>query len=218
MTAHVAPRRNGNFVKGVLAAGAAAALGLGVFSANGGSFALWQDSAELGNRTTIQSGQLDLEAGPGTWEVDPAGAAGRQGIEDEGMAAYRVVPGDSFVYTQQVTLHAQGDNLAAELDLALPNIIAQSGNEELAQALEVTFTATSEDGHQVIRIDHPTDDTLAGQLRLGASETPRWFNEPVTVSVAVTLPQAVEGTTAQDMSVTLAPATVTATQVLPDEA
>jgi alternate signal-mediated exported protein len=90
--------------KGAIAAGAAGALLLG----GAGSLAFWSDSQTV-TGGTITAGELGLTAlDAGTWKLN-----GTTTLTPAQVAALRVVPGDSVVFTGSYDVRAQGDNLQA---------------------------------------------------------------------------------------------------------
>ncbi|WP_181036016.1 alternate-type signal peptide domain-containing protein [Arthrobacter sp. N199823] len=147
--------------KAAVAAGAAAALMLG----GAGSLALWNDSKTV-DAGTVTTGHLTLDAtAAGTWTDMSIGA---------GTTAFvpgtdHLVPGDTVVYSQTVTIAADGKNLrgaltVGALDAAVP--------EALAEDVTVTIAAA------------PTDPklTLIGSNEVSFAE-PGSYEVPVTITV-----------------------------------
>lgn len=97
------------------------------------------------------------------------------------------VPGDSFTYTGTLAISATGDNLEATLTVDINDFVA-TNNNEFADELDVAFTASGTGISLVGGVYHVTP---------GASTT------SVDVVVTVTFPDAVDGTTAQGLTVDL---------------
>ena len=93
-------------MKGTIAIAAGIALLLG----GGGSLAYWQGSAQVG-ATSIQSGELDVALTSGaTWQVKRGSTT--TDITST-LASFKMVPGDTVVYTVPFQTKAAGTNLAA---------------------------------------------------------------------------------------------------------
>lgn len=93
-------------MKGTIAIAAGIALLLG----GGGSLAYWQGSAQS-SATTIQSGELSVALTSGaTWQVK----RGSTTTDITGtLASFKMVPGDTIVYTVPFQTKANGTNLTA---------------------------------------------------------------------------------------------------------
>lgn len=182
MTTHVRTRHLGR-------AAVAGAAGVLLLTGGGGTFAVWSDTAALGNDTTITSGTLALEpSGQAAWTdargtvIDPAG--------------YVVVPGDTLTYTEDLTIRATGDHLAATLttNLAAPTV---TGDAELAAALRRSAVFTV-DGVPYERLEVPITSADDGAT--------------LTVELSVTFDERTLGTIAQDQTVNLSAVDVVLTQ------
>lgn len=92
-------------IKGAAVAGLGVALLLG----GAGTLAVWNDSAES-QAEKIQAGDLEVTAHPGNWTSSLSGAIGAEDI-----AQYRVIPGESITYSQQLDVVLVGDELKATL-------------------------------------------------------------------------------------------------------
>jgi len=134
-------------LKGSIAGAAGIALLLG----GAGTFALWNQTATVANGS-VTSGVLTIAPGAtGTWKDI---SAGKTASTISNIGAFRMVPGDKLELTQQVTIKATGDNLAAKLTYdpasittaVLPsntaNDAATALNVALKNKLAVTFTAS----------------------------------------------------------------------------
>ncbi len=86
----------------------AAAAGIALLSGGAGTFAMWNQSANV-SVSSIQSGSLSLtpSSTAGAWY----NAAGQK-ID---IATYRIVPGDTISFKQDLNISGTGTNLAAEL-------------------------------------------------------------------------------------------------------
>lgn len=93
-------------IKGAAFAGVGVALLLG----GGGTLANWNVEKEAPAGTII-SGDLDLAAPQGSWTSSKGGG------EIIKIEEYKVVPGETLTYTQDLTLTIEGDQLAARLEV-----------------------------------------------------------------------------------------------------
>lgn len=116
--------------KGAIATGIGTALLLGGST----TLALWNDSADAGISRDISSGVLSLNAAPGEWTTSPD----------------LWVPGDSFTYTTDVAIVAQGDNLQSELSIDPSSI---TGSPALLSALDLTMTVDDIQGGTLTPVD-----------------------------------------------------------------
>ncbi|MET0161216.1 MAG: alternate-type signal peptide domain-containing protein [Microbacteriaceae bacterium] len=90
----------------LLKASIAGAAGIALLAGGAGTFAAWQDSAQI-SVSSIQSGKLDLaSSAAGVW---------KNGSTEINPSSYLVVPGDVLTFTQNLTVEANGTNLAATL-------------------------------------------------------------------------------------------------------
>ncbi|WP_127473136.1 alternate-type signal peptide domain-containing protein [Microbacterium sulfonylureivorans] len=93
-------------MKGTIAIAAGIALLLG----GGGSLAYWQGSAQVSS-ATIQTGELSVALTPGaTWQVKRGSTT--TDITST-LASFKMVPGDTVVYTVPFQTKANGTNLTA---------------------------------------------------------------------------------------------------------
>lgn len=109
----------------------AGAAGIALLLGGAGTFAVWNSQA------TIAGGQIT--AGNLTVATTNAGVWKDQNGATINLATYRIVPGDTLTYTQDITINATGQNLTAALALGAGSIApATSGDTEdvaLASAL-----------------------------------------------------------------------------------
>lgn len=152
----------------------AGAAGIALLLGGAGSLALWNDTADLVG-ADIDSGTLTVNtSGSGAWAGD----------------SVLWVPGDSFTYTDTLTISATGDNLEAVLSV---NPASITGDQDLIDALEFTLSATG------LLPSGITAGTVVGTFNV--APTAGTISLPVTVTV--TFPSSVSDTDAQDMSVDL---------------
>lgn len=97
----------------------AGAAGIALLLGGAGTFALWNSSANVAGGT-ITAGTLTIA--PST----TAGSWTANGVAVADIADYTIVPGDSLVYTQKMSIVATGDNLVATLDIAAASVEATS--------------------------------------------------------------------------------------------
>lgn len=96
-------------IKGSIAAGAAGILLLG----GAGTLAQWRDSTEV-DAGALSTGQLELALGPGAWNDWTSGAP----VPITTISGFKLVPGDTLIYTTTATITAVGNNLAGKLAVA----------------------------------------------------------------------------------------------------
>ena len=163
--------------KGAVAGAAGVALLLG----GAGTFALWNDSSTVSG-TTISSGELAVAtATPGGWSTAPE----------------LWVPGDTYTYTEVLTVSAVGDNIEAELSTSGG---VTSGDADLAGDLTVVSSASS------------TDPGFSGPT--GGVYTIDEGTYTVTASVEVTFYES-SGNATQNQTATVAPVVFSFTQIAP---
>ena len=141
--------------KGALAIGLGSALLLG----GGGTLAVW--NAEASSQAgTIAAGELGLTADNAVWTNDAG-----QKID---ISSYRMVPGETITYTQDLNVKLAGDRMQAKVSLDTANLFG-SGNFNRSD-LEIALpTLTKLDGAQVPQILTPdTVKDLGGKVRATA--------------------------------------------------
>lgn len=142
--------------KGLIALSAGTALLLG----GAGTLALWNDAANV-DAGNVASGNLTLDAATGTWTP----------------AISLWVPGDTATYTTDVSIVAQGDNIAAQLSIDPASI---TGDPELLGALDITMTVGTPTGG--------TFTPVAGQTNMyDVAPTDPLSGTPITAPVTVTV-------------------------------
>ncbi|WP_040166408.1 alternate-type signal peptide domain-containing protein [Microbacterium gorillae] len=158
--------------KGAIAAGAAVALLLGT----GGTFALWNDTVNVGSASVITAGNLALsQTTAPAWQIKHTSGSATA-VAD--INAVRIVPGDQLIYTGAYTVTAQGQNLAFRAQVTPGAVTAATAanpaDAKLAELLVQGATYT---------IDGVTGDTATIQHKSNTSGT-----YPVTISVTLTWP------------------------------
>jgi len=188
-------------LKGAIAGAAGVALLLG----GAGTFALWNDSTNLGSGT-IEAGNLSVA-------LDSSGIWSDQNGAIADIGTYTIVPGDVLTYTQDVRVTALGDNLTAELELADTSVTATTSALPAAQAANDALAAYLNDP-----LNHTV--TTASLTAVTPASTPATYVVPVgstvvTVEVTLTFPSGALGdeNAAKLGSVDLDALTVTLNQV-----
>ncbi len=127
-----------NMTKGAIVTGLGVALLLG----GGGTLAVWnaEQSSDAG---TIAAGNLDLKADNGVW-TNSKGAA-------VNLSSYKVVPGETLIYKQPVTVTLSGGQMVATLTQTGTGLeSATTGKNFDSESIEVSeVTLTKADGAQV---------------------------------------------------------------------
>lgn len=113
-------------------AGIATAAAVALLMGGAGTLAYWNDTADLDGASTITAGQLNVEAsGAGAWT----------GISD--IADYRIVPGDTLTFTQDIVVTAEGDTLVANLVLDPYSISPVNSGDGADVALAAALTESA---------------------------------------------------------------------------
>ena len=168
-------------IKGSIAGAAGVALLLG----GAGTFAVWNDTASL-DAPAITAGHLQLD-------TTTAGKWTKNGAPID-AATYRVIPGTTLVYTQTLTVNAEGEGLRARLTHS-PLTEAGALASFVDSKLEVfPGTATTADADGIL------------DFNTGIST--------VDVKVTVVFPSTVSGQDGQGLSLDLSDVTFTLTQTI----
>ncbi|MCU1437846.1 MAG: hypothetical protein JWP66_933 [Naasia sp.] len=94
-------------MKKLITGAIAGTVGIALLVGGAGTFALWSSQAQV-DSTIINSGHLTLTAsGTGTWKESGAAAA----LPTD----YKIIPGKTVVFTQDLVIDAVGNDLTAEL-------------------------------------------------------------------------------------------------------
>ncbi|SEE63416.1 alternate signal-mediated exported protein, RER_14450 family [Arthrobacter alpinus] len=144
-------------MKAAIAAGAAGALLLG----GAGTFALWNATGDLDDAGTVTTGHLTMVNGTGAWQDISVPLA--PVVFD--ATTETIVPGDTVRYSQNVTISAEGKNLAGELVVGNTAVVIPA---DLAGQVTVAVAPTA----------------VAGTSVAGTTVT---FSEPGTYIVPVTI-------------------------------
>ncbi|WP_158588176.1 alternate-type signal peptide domain-containing protein [Galactobacter valiniphilus] len=136
----------------------AVALGL---AAGGGTFALWNSTATL-NGGGVTTGKLAVAAGAVSYTDASPDAA-----NTTWLSTYRIVPGDTVISKQDVTVTLVGKNLKADLSLvnATGNILDIPA--ALASDLTVTYAAVPAGTTPVAGDYHPAAGATTLNLKSG---------------------------------------------------
>ncbi|BAC17998.1 hypothetical protein [Corynebacterium efficiens YS-314] len=142
--------------KGAIAAAAAALLLVG----GGGTFMSWNDEVTQSDQA-IAAGNLALSAADGKWTLNG------QDVVDNNVNAVKVVPGDTLVFTQQISYETSGDNLSATLTLTPGSITGATADAaDAALATELNDTTTIDLGELPTSITGSGNTyTFEGQVR-----------------------------------------------------
>jgi alternate signal-mediated exported protein len=166
------------FTKASIATGAGIVLLLG----GAGTFAYWNDSADL-TPGTITSGTLTISAGStGSW-TDASDDSAISNITD-----FLIVPGDELLFAQDVKVNATGDNLVATLSVDSDDVATGTLADQLQYEVSATAAGTTvvDNGDGTFEITPGTADVV-----------------DLAVKVRVIFPDTVSGVTAQDVSADL---------------
>lgn len=173
----------------LIAGSIAGAAGIAILLGGAGSFALWT-ATDTVNAGQIKAGTLTLDAvGTGVWTnvtntptavIDPA--------------TFKIVPGNTLEYSQDLTIVASGDDLSAILT---SNGGAITGTiTGLTTSLEATSTS-------------PNVTVVGGAITVTDSAT------PATVHAVLTVAYPVGSTDGQDGTASFTDATFTLSQTTP---
>lgn len=174
-------------VKGAVAGAAGIALLIG----GAGTFALWNDSAQV-DASTISSGTLTLTAGTdGVWKNVTNG-----GTATIDPSTFTIVPGNRLQFTQTLTIAATGNDLKAELSY---NDLAITGSLSGVATTSLAVTSSSA-------------NVVPGTAPKTFIVTPAGSSATVSVVLTVELPASTSGTTGQGGTLDLSALTFTLTQ------
>lgn len=159
----------------------AAAAGISLLMGGAGSLALWNDSVTV-SAGTVSSGTLDVASSTaGTWTPTLA----------------KIVPGDTVVYTQTLTLTAIGDNLKATIG----SNAAAITNGITGSTLTSTYVVKNS-------LNATVTPSGTGVYTLGGG------TYTVAVTVTVAFPSSTTDQVGQNASVNLSTLAITVTQSL----
>jgi alternate signal-mediated exported protein len=149
------------FMNKLTKAALATGIGTALLVGGGSTLALWNDAADVGAAEDINTGVLTLDAGAGAWTANPE----------------LWVPGDSFSYTTDVSIVAQGDNLYSELSIDPTSI---TGAPALLAALETTMTVDGVQGGTLTPVGG--EDNVFAVVPADATS-----GTPVTATITITV-------------------------------
>lgn len=131
----------------------ATAAGVLLLVGGGGTLAVWnvQQDAEAG---TVASGDLNLVAEAGVWTI-----AGQATPID--ISTYKIVPGDTLTYTQNVDITLDGDNISASLSVVNPNGVNSGFEAGTYTTSAVTLTKDGESLQNPLDEDDDVTDAVA---------------------------------------------------------
>lgn len=136
--------------KGAIATGVGVALLLG----GGGTLAVWNTS-ENAKSGPITAGDLNLVAGAGTWTSETTG------LPIGNINDYRIVPGETLKFAQNLEVTLLGDGMEASLELVTTNAAATSSfDSSNVEISPIRLTAAS-DPTKVLDAMNLTPTTLA---------------------------------------------------------
>lgn len=170
--------------KAILAIVAGSALLLG----GGGTYAYWSTQVNLG-AGTVQSGDLNLSLGSGSWSLKGVLDAAANPVSAIGNV--RIVPGDVLTLTQPLTVTLVGTTIAADLKVDTTTAIPA----ELAPYVTVSFTSSAGTATgNTWRITPATAGALSTELKItfnGTAALREGVNQTIDLSkVGFTLTQA----------------------------
>ena len=123
--------------KSLIVGGIAGVAGVALLASGGGTFAAWSDSATIDSVDTITAGKLDITNTPAiTATMDD---------HEVDLTTFKMVPGDVVTLEMPLEVVVDGDNLAAKLDLSLPNLDASGLAEHLVVSGLVTHRTDASD-------------------------------------------------------------------------
>jgi alternate signal-mediated exported protein len=176
--------RSRNRVKGVVAIAAGAVLLLG----GGTTLAYWSTTQTL-DAGTIESGDLNLSLGTGTWTIDGA-IGGPAPVADP--SAVRIVPGDVLTLTQPVTVTLVGDTIQGLLAVDAADAIPAAAAG--AFTVDLSMSGGVAEGADTYRFTPATAGTVTATVTItfdSATANRDLVNTPLDLSaVEFTLTQA----------------------------
>lgn len=174
----------GGRTKGVIAIAAGAVLLLG----GGTTLAYWTTTETLA-AGTIQSGDLDLSLGTGSWTIDGV-IGGPTAVADP--SSVRIVPGDVLTLTQPVTVTLVGDTIQGLLAVDAADAIPAAAAD--AFTIDLSVSGGVAEGADTYRFTPETAGTVTATVTItfdGATTDRDLVNTPLDLSaVEFTLTQA----------------------------
>lgn len=153
------PVRRHRKAKAILAIAAGTALLLG----GGGTYAYWSTEQAL-TATPINSGNLDLGLGAGTWSLK--GVLGAV-TPVSNLANVRIVPGDVLTLTQPLTVTLTGDTLVADLQAKVGASLSGSTlGQNLTVALTMPTNYGTSTGNNTFRLTQANSGTTTATVTI----------------------------------------------------
>ncbi len=148
--------------KGAVKGTVAAAAGVAVLLGGMGTFALWNQSGDIGT-TGTGTGHLTATFQPMTWQDETPGGSAHVVVP----ADFKMVPGDKLVGTAEVEVSVLGDNIVVK-----PALTGAEGDTLTFltdSKLTVTTTLENTDGTAVTELD-AGDYTLDAKVTIDYAE------------------------------------------------
>lgn len=175
----------------------AGAAGIALLLGGAGSFALWNAQASSA-AAQISSGTLTMTADPdGTW-TDMTETPNGPRNTPLSPATARMVPGNTYQFTQTMTVTAAGDDLKGVITYDPRSAV--SGDADLLSQVQGAVTLSS-DSASLVK-SQTADNTYVLEPAAGTTT--------VKATYTVSLPES--ATSGQDGTISLAPMTFTLTQ------
>ena len=174
----------------------ATAAGVILLMGGAGTLASWNSSATSGASQAITAGSLSVTAaGAGTW---------KSGATTINPSTFKIVPGDSLVYTQTFNVAATGDNLLFTVASTPGTFGTTAAGADTNLAAQLNKSATF-----VVNGNSIAASTTAGTYKVASGSTASTI--VVTMTISFPYGSAVDNS-AQLGSVTLGTGAVTLTQ------
>jgi len=171
-------------MKKLITGAVAGTIGIALLLGGAGTFALWNTSTPI-SAQTVTAGHLNLTAATGSWKTSGGTAIAN-------IANYKIIPGQTIVYTTTLTVDAVGDGIKAQL--TSPTLSGTGGLDGIVtKTLAVTSTTATA--------------TSGNNLTFGAGTS------TVNVTVTIAFPD-VNGTTGMDLNTALSAINFTLAQTL----
>lgn len=167
----------------------ASVLGLALL-AGGSTYALWSATDTADTAATITTGDLQVTAGSVQNWFDVSDEANPVEITD--LANFRIVPGDVLELTQDLNVIVHGDNIAAELNVDVPNATADAF--VLAQA-KFAVSVYDQAGELVGSVAPVTNGPDSLSVNIASLVPTDAVGETYTVKVTVELPSEADNDT-----------------------
>lgn len=183
----------------------AGALGVALL-VGGGTYALWTSSVTSNTAATITNGDLKVTASAAQSWSDVTDTANPKTITT--LSSYRLAPGSTIKLNQVINTVIVGDNLKANLNVALPNTTTG------AALTQGNYTVRVLDGSTVLGTATKAANATDGSLSVALNNlTPTGASgRNLTVEITVALPSSADNNT-KNTTINLDNVTATLTQV-----